>query len=950
MSYRYEKNRGNGEIELIIDGFDKGISPSPHKGIANMQGVNIATESGEAMCSFGRVIESQVGTTGTLTQVDTDTVVINDGIDLLVGQVITITDDGGTGLGGGSTLFDIVVVGGGAGGGGAQGGSTRGNGGGGAGGYKSVTGITAAVGSYAVTIGLGGIGGTGGGPNDGNDGGDTIFDTTTAHGGGGGGAQTNNGHDGGSGGGAGNLGSAGGVGTSGEGNDGGTGSSDVAAGSGGGGATAVGDVGGPTTGGVGGTGATTSISGSPITYSTGGNGGTTSGGEAGNSAASNTGNGGDGAGGTSGGGLDGGDGGSGIVVVSYPTGGIIATGGTITTSGGNTIHTFTTDGTFDITSVKTGIYYYLSTGKLYSGGIVPSDPNSASAVSGITSGTATFIITYPLGQPYQSATETYKDASNNLQYRYYILDLLGNIWCHDTTQLIAWDTPEWFYIGNVGAGASGLAVLNGWIYVTNGVNVYWKLTVLLGSDFGNSTAIYSMYGLSPRVAVVAQQTLYVSDGNIISTIEPGGSAAAGAIPGNMQTYCQYTAISTDTADITALIGGSQPSVGVFASRVPALFFSSGTLPTALPPGVIYYIEFSPGPPSTFQVYDALSGGSPLDLETGATGKQYFNSFDPTSPAGRTLILFTFEALLLSFYEIITAMATMNTNLIIGTRSNYLYIWNKISVTPQAIIPLPENNTANLITVNSMVYVFAGQKGNIYITNGSAASMVTSVPDYCAGISGTPSSYIEPYFTWGGSMYVRGRVWFSILDQTSTKAGNCGGIWSFVPSENFFYGQDTGLALRIENQSSYGTYDGASPVLLASQQQTFIGAQYWSGWFSSITSPSYGIDFTDTIPQQFIIETDLIPTGTMLQVKTFNQIEYKLSTELAAGDLISVSYRQNSTDQYVSCGTFIVTSSTSLSGYVPMNFQQGQWIQFKIVGTPQANSSSSFCRLKELIAR
>lgn len=43
-----------------------------------------------------------------------------------------------------------------------------------------------------------------------------------------------------------------------------------------------------------------------------------------------------------------GAGGSGVVIVSYPTGSMSATGGTITTSGGNTIHKFTSNGTFTV--------------------------------------------------------------------------------------------------------------------------------------------------------------------------------------------------------------------------------------------------------------------------------------------------------------------------------------------------------------------------------------------------------------------------------------------------------------------------------------------------------------------------------------------------------------------------------------------------------------------------
>jgi hypothetical protein len=84
-----------------------------------------------------------------------------------------------------------------------------------------------------------------------------------------------------------------------------------------------------------------SISGSAVTYSAGGNGGGAGGAQGG----SNTGK-----GGNSGGNV-GGAGGSGIVIISYPIDGSTgvstsSSGGTITTSGGKRIHTFTTGGNF----------------------------------------------------------------------------------------------------------------------------------------------------------------------------------------------------------------------------------------------------------------------------------------------------------------------------------------------------------------------------------------------------------------------------------------------------------------------------------------------------------------------------------------------------------------------------------------------------------------------------
>ena len=73
--------------------------------------------------------------------------------------------------------------------------------------------------------------------------------------------------------------------------------------------------------------------------------GSSSGGSAGSAGTVNTGGGGGGAGGQNATSFSGGAGGSGVVIVRYP-GAQQATGGTVTTSGGFTIHTFTASGTF----------------------------------------------------------------------------------------------------------------------------------------------------------------------------------------------------------------------------------------------------------------------------------------------------------------------------------------------------------------------------------------------------------------------------------------------------------------------------------------------------------------------------------------------------------------------------------------------------------------------------
>lgn len=260
---------------------------------------------------------------------------------------------------GGYSVNYLTVAGGG-------GGGATGGGGGGGGFQANTTTLTPGI-SYTITVGAGGAGNTGSSPggtgaNGGSSGISSIF---TSIGGGGGGNSATNGASGGSGGGGGGINGSiagtGGTGTSGQGYAGGNATTSPLYGSGGGGgASGVGGNGGNASG-NGGNGASSSISGASVSYSggggggggvtyatagTGGTGGGANGSQSstGSSASSNTGGGG-GGGGYNVAFASGGNGGSGIVIISY-TGSQRGTGGTITTSGGNTSHTFTSSGTY----------------------------------------------------------------------------------------------------------------------------------------------------------------------------------------------------------------------------------------------------------------------------------------------------------------------------------------------------------------------------------------------------------------------------------------------------------------------------------------------------------------------------------------------------------------------------------------------------------------------------
>lgn len=265
-----------------------------------------------------------------------------------------------------SYAADILVVGG-----GGAGGSLYYSGGGGAGGFVGISqALTTGV-AYPVVIGAGGAA-VSGAYQAGYVGASSIFNGTIAIGGGGGGAYSSSSYGPGQGGGSGggNSGYFNGyyndnsadafIGRGYQGNRGGYGGG--YGGGGGGGAGAIGATGGSSSGGVGGAGRQW-LNGTTYAGGGGGNGytgiggaGGAGGGGAGGSGnggvetppvsgTANTGGGGGGYDGSISTGFAGAAGGSGIVIVRY-TGAQRGTGGTVTSSGGFTYHTFTSSGTF----------------------------------------------------------------------------------------------------------------------------------------------------------------------------------------------------------------------------------------------------------------------------------------------------------------------------------------------------------------------------------------------------------------------------------------------------------------------------------------------------------------------------------------------------------------------------------------------------------------------------
>lgn len=287
------------------------------------------------------------------------------------------------------------------------------------------------------------------------------------------------------------------------------------------------------------------------------------------------------------------------------------------------------------------------------------------------------------------------------------------------------------------------------------------------------------------------------------------------------------------------------------------------------------------------------------------------------------------------------LAYLGTNLLVGGFRNIIYPWDTTSSTFNYPIPLSESLVARMVTVNTNTYIFVGNRGRIYITNGSQAQLYKKIPDHLSGV-------VEPYFGWGGACFGKNQLYFSLYctNNLNSEISGYGGVWAID--------LDT-QALRLVHKLSYDTYRGfasaITPVEIATvNSQNPVGTGLLMGWKSQYpiaSGDSSGLDTNLSTPytnSQATIDTDLIPIGTLDNPRNLTRIEYRLVKPLVSGESITIKYRKDFSQSY----TTIFTDSTAghFSDAQPVNFDNAQWIQFQIVLNSTA-SSPSYVRLKEI---
>lgn len=292
------------------------------------------------------------------------------------------------------------------------------------------------------------------------------------------------------------------------------------------------------------------------------------------------------------------------------------------------------------------------------------------------------------------------------------------------------------------------------------------------------------------------------------------------------------------------------------------------------------------------------------------------------------------------YENIVDMTDLQSQMIVAGNAN-IYTWDYVSSFTGAPVPVG-SGIKKIINLLNNIYILSGQKGNIYVSNGSYAQLLMKIPDYIAGV-------IDPVWTYGDIMTHRAKVYFQAMAQDTSGNNLLAGTFLIIVSPSLL--GEVASGITMDSQNSYGLIpaSGATGAGLLIDNEPSANGQdsYYSAYSTSATTG--GIDFNDTTVWQnneAVIETDMIPLGSILNKKTLGQIMFKLDRPMASTESISLYYRSTLTDAYTLIGTTSGTGGGVISNYQQSDVWQNQWVQFKITFSG-ASSSPSFLPLREI---
>lgn len=274
----------------------------------------------------------------------------------------------------------------------------------------------------------------------------------------------------------------------------------------------------------------------------------------------------------------------------------------------------------------------------------------------------------------------------------------------------------------------------------------------------------------------------------------------------------------------------------------------------------------------------------------------------TPPTGT----FTSSALDLPSHYRIKCLAELGNKIFIGTwvasgtkKIADIFPWDPSEDTFNLPLRLAENGINQIINYSNNLYINAGLYGTLYKSNGYQV-----VPlKYLKSVTYDSTEYLTTYP--GAIMHHNNKIMFGV---STSGGGN--------PEPMGIFGLFNDEVITFDNSVSTLSV-GATNTLIVGSLFSISANIFAIGWQDNAT---YGIDvviapdgprYTSYAAR---IDSPIYQVGTVLQPKTFSQIEFQLTKPLTTGQGIKLSYRTNTNDSFTLIGTFDYATYAGIQAY------------------------------------
>lgn len=302
------------------------------------------------------------------------------------------------------------------------------------------------------------------------------------------------------------------------------------------------------------------------------------------------------------------------------------------------------------------------------------------------------------------------------------------------------------------------------------------------------------------------------------------------------------------------------------------------------------------------------------------------------PGTSATYTFSSQALDLPAQYKVKCLAELGKNLMIGTwvganlyeqKLADIFPWDRVSSSFNLPLRIGENGVNQLLTVNNSLYIHAGIRGRLYISNGTVVKELRKLPN----LNFANGEWINPYP--GGIAFHDGKIILGFAQG--------GGNVNPVAVHGI-----RNAALTVENTISTANVGAAGGVSIGGLLSV-ANDNYLIGWKDGST---FGIDrvgasgFRYTAYSAYL-DSALYHVGLPNALRTFNEIEFQLAQPLATGQGIKLSYRTDDTSAFTDIGTYDFATFGAIQGKtVPANIVGAQYVQIRIALTTGSSSTTS----------